>query len=208
MKKISFGIWVGQCILFLFRPLIYLIIPYKIIGKDNIKKYKTPHIVCANHISAYDPVYLLVAFNRPIFFMGKESLFKNPIGGWILKNLFGVFPVNREKRDSGAINKSFEVLEAGALLGIFPEGTRSKDGTLGAAKSGAAMIAAKTNTPILPCAIIPSKGFVKFFKKTTIVVGEELSICDLGLDAERPDFRFASRKIMASIASLIEENRS
>ncbi len=208
MKKIPFGIRFGQCLLWLVRPLIWLIIPYKVVGKQHVKKLKTPHIVCCNHISAYDPVYLLCALKKPICFMGKESLFKTKVGGWILKNLFGVFPVNREKKDSGAIIKSLEVLESGASLGIFPEGTRSKDGKLGAAKSGAVLISAKTETPILPCAIIPSKGFVKFFHKTTVVIGEELSLSDLNLDGQRPDLRFASRTLMAKIGEMIEENKS
>ncbi len=205
--KHSFGIRFGRALLIVFRPLIWFLLPCKIIGREKLKTNEGV-IVCCNHVSAFDPVYMLVASRHPIYFMGKDSLFKNRIGGYILSHWFGVFPVSRERSDSSAITKALHIIESKGALGIFPEGTRSKDGTLGPAKSGAAMIAAKTNAPIVPCALIPSKGQVKFCRKTTLVIGDMLTLKDLHLDQSRPDLRYASRTIMASIAQMIEENKA
>ena len=205
--KHTFGIRFGRALLILFRPIIWLLLPCKVIGREKLITDKGV-VVCCNHISAYDPVYLLVASRHPIYFMGKDSLFKNKIGAYILSHWFGVFPVSRERNDSSAIVKALHVINNCGALGIFPEGTRSKDGKPGPAKSGAAMIAAKTNAPIVPCALIPSKERVRLFCKTTLVIGDALSPEELHLCQDRPNLRYASRTVMASITRMMEENRT
>ena len=205
--KITFGIRVGRVILAVLRPFVFCLFPYRFIHRENIPATDGKYVVCCNHISMVDPVYLLLACRFPIFFMAKEELFHNRFFGWLIKTCFGVFPVSRGKGDTTAITTSLSILENEHVLGIFPEGTRSKDGTLGNAKSGTAMIAAKAQAPILPCAVFTKNGKVKLFHKTTVVFGEPLSLEDLHLDTDKPDIRFASRKIMAVIGDLIEENR-
>ncbi len=205
--KTPLGIRIGRIIVAIVRPIAFVLFPYKMIGRENIPQTNGPMIVCCNHISMIDPVYLLLAFRRPIYFMAKDELFKNPILSFILKRLFGVFPVNRGRGDTGAVSTSLLILENGQLLGIFPEGTRSKDGKLGPAKSGTVLIAAKAQAPIYPCAIFSKNGKVKPFQRTTIVFGKTLMPKELGLHAEKPDLRFASRKLMSVIAQMVEENR-
>ncbi len=206
--KLTFGMKVGRVLLFILRPIIYLLFPYTKIGANHIPNDDKPYVVCCNHISMVDPVFLLLAFKRPIYFMAKDSLFKNPFLGWFWTTLFGVFPVSRGKGDTGAVTKSIDILENGGLLGIFPEGTRSKDGKLGAAKSGTALIVAKTQASVFPCAVFTSDNKVRLFHKTTVVFGEPLTPNDLHLDGEKPDLRFASRTLMAAIGTMIEENRT
>ena len=206
MKK-TFGIRVGRALLFIVRPIVWILFPYKMIGKENIPRSGGPLIVACNHISMLDPVYLLIALKRPVYFMAKEELFRNRFFGWILRTFFGVFPVSRGKGDTTAINTAFSVLENDGALGIFPEGTRSKDGTLGAAKAGTALIMAKSQSPMLPCAVFTKSGQVKAFRKTTVVFGKVLTVEELHLAQERPDLRFASRMIMSEIGNMIEVNR-
>lgn len=206
--KLSFGMKAGRVLLTILRPIIYLLFPYKMIGRNNIPSDDQPYVVCCNHISMVDPVFLLLAFKRPVYFMAKEELFKNRFAGWFWRTFFGVFPVGRGKGDSGAVTTSIDILENGGLLGIFPEGTRSKDGTLGPAKSGTALIVAKTQALVFPCAVFAKNGRVRLFHKTTVVFGAPLTPADLHLDGEKPDLRFASRTLMATIGGLIEENRS
>lgn len=205
--KIPFGMKIGRCLLTILRPLIYLLFPYKMIGRDTLPRDGKPYVVCCNHISMVDPVFLLLAFRHPVYFMAKESLFKNRFGGWFWKTFFGVFPVSRGKGDASAVMNSIEILEKGGLLGIFPEGTRSKDGTLGPAKSGTALIVAKAQVPIIPCAVYAKNGRVRLFHKTTVVFGDPLTPAELHLDGEKPDLRFASRTVMSTIGAMIEENR-
>lgn len=205
--KITFGMRVGRVILAILRPFVFCIFPYRFIDRNHLPKTDGKYVVCCNHISMLDPVFLLLACKFPIFFMAKEELFHSRIFGWLIKTCFGVFPVSRGKGDTTAITTALSVLENGHALGIFPEGTRSKDGTLGNAKSGTALIAAKAQAPIVPCAVFTKNGTVKPFKKTTVVFGEPLNLEELHLDADKPDIRFATRKIMTVIAELIEENR-
>ncbi len=207
MKK-RFGIRCGRVLLNIFRPFIYCIFPHTFVHRDNIPKTEGAFVVCCNHISLLDPVFLLLACRQPICFMAKEELFKNRIVAWFLKTFFGVFPVSRGKGDSSAVTNSIDILENGGVLGIFPEGTRSKDGNLLPAKSGTSLIVAKAQTPILPCAVFTKTGQVRAFHKATVVFGELQTPADLHLDGEKPDIRYATRKIMSTIAELIEENRA
>ena len=204
--KMTFGMRVGRVLRALLRPLIYVLFPYRFVHRDKLPKHDGKYILCCNHISMVDPVFLLMACRFPVFFMAKEELFHNRVFGWFLKTCFGVFPVSRGKGDTTAITTALSVLENEHVLGIFPEGTRSKDGKLGNAKSGAALIAAKSEASIIPCAIFTKSGQVRMFHKTKIVFGDVISE-ELHLVGEKPDIRFASRKIMAVIGNLIEENR-
>ena len=110
-------------------------------------------MICANHISDIDPVFLLMAQKRHIYYMAKAELFGSGIARWFFGKKFGAFPVKRGTGDTSAIDTSERIVKEGKLLGIFPEGTRSKDGKLGRAKSGAALIASRTGSWIIPAAI-------------------------------------------------------
>lgn len=87
---------------------------------------------------------------RHVYFMAKEEIFKNRLATWFFAKQLGAFPVKRGAGDTGALDTARRIVEEGKLLGIFPEGTRSKDGRLGRAKSGAALIAAQTGASVLP----------------------------------------------------------
>ena len=201
------GIKVGRILLAIARPLAWILFPFKLIGKVNIP-YDRPLVICCNHISALDPLFLLYGCRRPIYFMGKEELFKNPLAAWFLKRLFGVFAVNRGAGDKSVIDQAVAIVQNGDMMGIFPEGTRSKDGTLGRAKSGAALIVAQSGVDVLPCAVFAKDGGkVRLFHRVYVVYGTPASPEELHLTGEKPELRYASRAIMAAIAALIEENR-
>ncbi len=199
---------IGRALLWIFRPLIYLLFPYKLIGRENVPPEGGKLVVCCNHISMMDPVFLLIGFRRPIFFMAKEEVFHNRLAAWFLRELFGVFVIKRGKAESGGVQKALDIVEDRRALGIFPEGTRSKDGTLGRARSGAALIVAQTGADVLPCAVFSKSGKVRPFHRTTVVFGRPISAGSLHLlDGDRPDLRYASRALMAAIQSLIQANR-
>ena len=114
--------------------------------------------------------------------------------------------MKRGTGDTSAIDTSERIVKEGKLLGIFPEGTRSKDGKLGRAKSGAALIASRTGSWIIPAAIQAKDQKVRLFHRTTIRFGIPLSPEELHLeDPEHPDLRYASRLIMERIAGMMEE---
>lgn len=198
----------GRVILTVVTPLVRLLFPFKVKGRERVPSAQDcPRLIlCSNHISIIDPVFLLVAQKRAVRFMAKAELFRNPVLRWLLGRMFGAFAVNRGKGDTGALDTARELVEQGELMGIFPEGTRSKDGRLGRAKSGAALIASQTGAAILPVAIVTKNQKVRLFRRTTIVFGEIITPEELHLrDAEHPELRYASRLLMERIGGLIGE---
>lgn len=112
-----------------------------------------PVVVVANHASTLDPLALGVACPRAVYFMAKEELFRNPVSAFFLRALHA-FPVVRGQADREAYRMSMEVLKNGCVLGIFPEGTRSKTGGLLRAHPGAARFSLQTGSPVVPAAVV------------------------------------------------------
>jgi 1-acyl-sn-glycerol-3-phosphate acyltransferase len=128
------------------------------IGFDNFPA-TGPCILASNHISNLDVVYLAVCLPRHPHFMAKVELYKNPIFAWAIR-LCGSFPVNRGENDAWALRQAGRVLEAGQLLCMFPEGTRSKDkAQLRRGKVGAVKLALDYRAPIVPVAISGTENF-------------------------------------------------
>ena len=201
----------GRFLLWFFHPLYWFLFPFKAYGKENIPA-QTPDdrtILCCNHISEMDPVYLEMCQKRHVFFMAKAELFRGRFSRWFIGRLFGAFPVERGKGDTGAIDKAEEIVNSGRLLGIFPEGTRSRDGQLGRAKSGAALIAARTGANILPVCIVAKDQKVRLFHRAKVIFGKPMTPQELHLeDPEHPDLRFASRALMQRIGEMIEQAKA
>jgi 1-acyl-sn-glycerol-3-phosphate acyltransferase len=125
-------------------------------------------IVYSNHKSMWDPVIIGCLLKRPIYFMAKEELFRNPVMRLIVTKL-RAFPVKRGTPDRKAIKRALELLNEKQVLGIFPEGTRSKDGKLHEPESGVALLAAKSkDVTLVPVAII---GGYKWFSRIDVIFG-------------------------------------
>ncbi len=137
------------------KNLCYLFLRFicrwQVKGQDNLPS-GGPVIVYANHISYLDPIIIGVALRRPVRFMAKEELFRIPVLNWIIGWL-DAFPVRRGGFDRAALKAAIKILNNGQVLGIFPEGKRSKDGKLNPFLGGAALLALKTGAPLLPVAI-------------------------------------------------------
>lgn len=200
----------GRFLLAFFHPLFYVLFPYTVKGKENIpgQGSEMPVMLCSNHISNVDPVLLLMVQKRPIYYMAKAELFSSKLNVWFFEKQYGAFPVNRGKGDTNALDTAERIVREGKMLGIFPEGTRSKDGKLHRGKSGAALIASRTGSYVLPVAIFNKQHKIRLFHHTTVAFGKPMSPAELHLeDSEHPDLRYASRYIMERIAELMEENR-
>ncbi|MDD3150196.1 MAG: lysophospholipid acyltransferase family protein [Candidatus Gastranaerophilales bacterium] len=141
-------------------------------GRENIPK-KGNYIVCANHISYYDPPLVVYALRKTnIAFMAKEELFHVPILSSAIQKL-GAFSVNREKLEIATIRSAREIFKTDWILGIFPEGKRIKSGKIGKANSGFAYLAKSAKANILPVGII---GADKFFGKITVKIGHLIEL--------------------------------
>ena len=175
----------------LFYIIVYHIV---IIGGENIPKEKGGYIIASNHVSNNDPPVVGITFKGKYTFMAKEELFDiNPLFTWLITKL-GAFPVKRGAKDSSAIDRALESLKEGRIFVIFPEGTRSKDGTLGRAKSGVTLIAAQAKAPVVPVFI--RYGRKKFRRNIYISIGEKIP-------AERFDVDISDRKMLKAVSSTI-----
>lgn len=180
-------------------PFFKIIFRMKYIDRENVPA-EGAYILASNHTNAVDPILLGMGLKRQILFMAKEELFKNKFLNWFLRKL-GAFPVERGKADTGSIRHFEEKLEQGALMGIFIEGTRSKDGEFLKPKNGCSLIAYDTKTPVIPVC------HTKIGKRVWYHFGKPLSIEDLGFEnGGAREFRNASRIIMDHIKALREED--
>lgn len=139
------------------RRVVGSALPLRVHGVENVPP-DGPLIVVSNHLSNADPPILIVAFPRPLFFMGKAELFRNPILGWLVRK-FGGFPVERGTADRAALRHALNVLNQDIALGIFPEGGRSKTGALRPGLSGVGLLALQSGAPVLPVGLIGTEVY-------------------------------------------------
>ena len=138
-------------------------------GADNIPK-EGRLILCANHSHFLDAIMISICTKRPIHFMAKKEVFDNKLIAWFLNKL-NAFPVDRNATDIRAVKTSLRILKNNEVLGIFPEGTRVNSFDKNNAKTGIAMIALKSKSPVVPIYIDSN---YKLFDKVNITVGESL----------------------------------
>ena len=183
-------------------PIYRLIFWYSVEGLENIPTDKGI-IVCSNHISNLDPIFWIIVLKRRIHYMAKKELFKNKILGWLLPK-FDVFPIDRHKLDVKSIKHAINVVKSGDVLGIFPEGTRSRNGEIHEAKSGVAYIARSAKCDVLPVAI-KCKGSVTPFKRVKMVIGKPITNEELFRDVQKGDLQVSADRIMNEIKSIWEK---
>ena len=147
-------------IYFLIRIIATPLFRIRVHGIENIPKDEK-YIICANHKSFLDPIFVALAINRQVHFIAKKELFEIPILKSILKKLNAI-PAQRDGKDLSVLRDSIKLIKKGKILGIFPEGTRVKEIKRKNIKDGAGYIALKSKTDILTIEIISS--YKPFFK--------------------------------------------
>lgn len=158
-----------------------------------------PLIICSNHIHNFDPIIVVMGVKREIRFMAKAEMFSWPVIGYLAK-CGRAFPVKRGGADIQAIKQAIQILKDQEVLGIFPEGTRSKTGDMNELNTGVVMIAERTGAVIVPAAIV---GEYKFRRRVTIVFGSPVNLQDL-CPGEKYDRAVATKNLMQLIRALKE----
>ncbi len=155
----------------LLSGLFKVIYNLKISGAENVPDDGSYVVVC-NHISLGDVIILGVACRRQIHFMAKKELFKIPLLSGLIKVL-GAFPVDRKGNPAGAVKASIRYLKDGRLVGMFPQGTRSRNISVEDTefKTGAAFAAYKSEAGIIPAFIKTKNQKFKLFSRTDIAFG-------------------------------------
>ena len=188
----------------IFHIIFKIFLRLEVSGLENIP-LTGPVVIASNHASLLDPPLVGSSASRKVYFMAKEELFV-PVFGPICASL-GAFPVRRGKVDMVAMKRALQILKNQEVLGIFPEGTRSKTGKLGHGEPGALAIACKGKAVIIPTAVIGSNLALRktFWPKVKIVFGTPLCFSDGQTNKEALEEK--SEILMEKIRILLENNK-
>jgi 1-acyl-sn-glycerol-3-phosphate acyltransferase len=173
---------------------------FSVIDAHNVPA-EGPAIVACNHVSYLDPPALGCALPRPMAYMAKIELFAIPVLGPVIRAL-GAFPIDRSRGDVAAIKQAAAVLGTGALLAMFPEGTRNVDGSA-KPQLGVALLASMTGAPVVP-AYVSGTSQAKRLAKVTVIYGEPVRF-EPGRKARREDLAKWTGDLMERIGALREK---
>jgi len=196
LKEMSFYTFARSAVKGILSPVYR----FEVVGAENVPS-EGGVIVCSNHIDNLDPPAVGITCPRPVSFMAKEELFKLPLLKSILPKL-EAFPVRRGMSDREALRKGLGILKEGKVLGLFPEGTRSKDGKLGKGLAGVGFFALRSEAAVVPCAVI---GPYRKFKKVKVVYGEPIDLTTY--KQERASAEVVTDVIMSKIAELLDKHQ-
>jgi 1-acyl-sn-glycerol-3-phosphate acyltransferase len=207
-----------RCLAWILRPILMAVTKRDWRGVENLPK-EGGFVVSTNHISYADPLvfaHFMYDSGRVTFFLGKDSLFKVPIVGWALRRS-GQIPVYRNSlKAAGAYRAAVQAVHDGKPVGIFPEGTITRDPDLWPmrGKTGAARVALETRCPLVPVAqwgaqeiLSPYGHRPRLFPRRTMQMyaGTPVDISDL---YDRPidaaTLRIATDRLMDRITELLE----
>ncbi len=148
--------WIARLVVRLLFPLLGRL---RVEGLEHIPA-TGPVILTPNHLNLMDIPAMSVRVPRVVHHMAKVELFQVPLLGGIMR-YFGAFPIRRGEGDRDALRLAHDVLMAGQVLVVFPEGHRSDTGGLGPGLPGAAMIALRAGAPIVPVAVWGTERILK-----------------------------------------------
>ena len=202
LKNLVIGPWLRV----LFRPWVE--------GRENLPD-RGASMLASNHLSFSDSFFLAVVLNRPLTYLAKSDYFTGRgVKGYFTKLFFngvGQVPVDRSggRSAESVVLTATRLLGDGALLGIYPEGTRSPNGTLYRGRAGAARMALEANVPIVPVAMINTyeiqpPGVIKpRLRRVGIRVGKPLTFDRYeGLEDDRFILRSVTDEVMYELMTL------
>jgi len=191
------------------RPVRRLLWNIHVEGLEQLPE-AGPAILAPNHVSFLDSAFLMLVLPRRISFVGKAEY----MDSWKTRHLFpalGMIPIDRSggSKSEGALLAAERVLRRGELFGIFPEGTRSRDGVLHKGHTGVARLALRIGCPIYPVGMVgtreiqpPDARFPKLFQRAEVRIGRPVKV-DRYLD--RPDDHLVLRQVTDEVMFEIRE---
>lgn len=171
--------WTWSTLQLFFKIFFAIWLRFRSRGLENVPA-TGGGLILSNHQSFLDPLLIGMPLTRPISFLARDSLFRIPVIGWILRNTY-VKPISREKASTSSIRETVQRMEQGFLCGIFPEGTRSPTGEMGDFRPGFVALVRRTNLPIYPVGVAGAHlalGRKSYFLKpyaVRVVYGEPIT---------------------------------
>jgi 1-acyl-sn-glycerol-3-phosphate acyltransferase len=175
---------------------------------QTVKVDTVPHtgagIILSNHLTLFDPIWVYVMLRRPVYFAATEDLFRRRVLGRLIR-WFGAFPKRKAASDITALRSIFAIVERGGLIGVFPEGVRSWDGSNQPLYSGIAKLIRKLEVPVYVCRLegaylvmprwarrwrrLPVRGvFSRLYTPDQIPASDDKVLSDIAAAIRTPDF--------------------
>jgi 1-acyl-sn-glycerol-3-phosphate acyltransferase len=170
--------WVVKAVL---TPILRVCFRVKVDGRENVPR-QGPVILAVNHRSFLDSIFLPLVLPRRVTFVAKAEYFDDPKSAWFFRGV-GQIPIRREGGSASerALASAGEVLDAGGVFAIYPEGTRTRDGFMHRGHTGVARLSFRTGVPIVPVGMIGTdevqpvdRRMPRLFRRVTIRFGEPL----------------------------------
>jgi 1-acyl-sn-glycerol-3-phosphate acyltransferase len=191
-------------------PVLGVCFRVKVEGREHLPK-RGPVILASNHRSFLDSIFIPLVVRRRVTFVAKAEYFDDPKTAWFFRGV-GQIPIRREGGSASerALASASEVLGGGGVFGIYPEGTRTRDGFLHRGHTGVARLALRTGTPIVPVGLIGTdevqpvdKRMPRLFRRVTVRFGEPLDPARYAdADVEHLALRELTDEVMYEIGQL------
>ncbi len=188
---------------------LFLLVRFKVTGRENIPA-QGPYIVALNHTSVVDTPVLLLTFPIQKWrFFAIEKWQTHPIYGPIMAWLGAIY-IQRDKIDRRQLREAQDAIDEGVVFGLAPEGTRSFNGKMVAAKDGTAYLASRANVPVLPVGLVNNDilfANVKRLRPTTVEIriGAPFTMPDIGRRVKSRDLPAFTHFIMVHLAAQLPE---
>jgi 1-acyl-sn-glycerol-3-phosphate acyltransferase len=199
--------WVIKGVL---TPVLRLTYRVRIDGRDRVPT-TGPVILAANHRSFMDSIFLPLVIRRRVTFVAKAEYFDSKKTAWFFRGV-GQIPIRREGGSASerALASATEVLESGGVFGIYPEGTRTRDGYLHRGHTGVARLALRTGAPIVPVGLVGTDEIQatdaklpRFFREVGVRFGEPIHLEHyLGREDDHRALRQLTDELMFEIGQL------
>ena len=182
MRRLLQAWWYAFCQLWCQLAMV-IGFRYRVWGPHHVPRHGGALLV-SNHQSFFDPVLVAVGLPRQVHYMARDTLFRNPLFARLIRSL-NAFPLRREGVDVGALRETVARLRRGELVLVFPEGTRTQDGSIQPLRRGVELLARQGEVPIIPVVIdgahetwprhqlLPRPGRIR------VLFGRPLSLKDL-----------------------------
>jgi 1-acyl-sn-glycerol-3-phosphate acyltransferase len=196
------------------RGALRLLAPrWRVTGRGNIPA-RGAAILAPNHIADCDPPFVGLSVYRPLWFMAKRELFEIPVLGKLIA-FAQAFPVDRDAPDRAALKHAEELLRAGQIVVIFPEGRLSQSGELQPLLPGALMLALRAGVPVIPVGISGTNQILPYgqtvprptLEPVRVHFGAPLSFDDLKELPSREQRRLSAERLETALRAAIKVAR-
>jgi 1-acyl-sn-glycerol-3-phosphate acyltransferase len=206
----NWSYWLGRIF---FRGLFAICFRWRVYGADHVPR-KGGVILASNHASYLDPPLVGAGLPRDLHYLARESLFRFPVMGAVLRSWNSV-PVDRSGGGAAGLRMILDrLLEGGGII-LFPEGTRTVDGQLQPARSGIGLTVVKSTAPVVPVRVLGTfeaygrRHKIPRFRRVSVVYGRPMSFKTLRAEAQvcskarlKEIYQEIADEIMAAIARL------